>query len=480
VADPDDPIPFGVSAKTGRPLNALSDESIKALLEREREPGPEAAAHASRTGPGGVAFAVAGGIDANDLTQAGWGVIFGPGTDQKIKDALKPLLDHRKAGGAHPFVVYDGVSGFRSGDTAIKWLTRQGVRLDIVDPDLGVPFYLLIVAPPDSIPFEFQYVLDLYWAAGRVWFDKVEDFRQYADSVVRYETASTVPTTRQLALFAPEHDFDAATQAFNKHVAGPMIAGQGTAGHIGKRQKFKLQPFVGETATKSTLTKIFQGGIEGSQPSVLFSGGHGMAFEPDDDRLEKGQGALVCQDWEGFGEITKDHWFAASDLTDQAKVHGLIHFLFACYGGGCPERDNFDRLNNAPRKIAARPFLARLPQGLLSHQDGGALGVLAHIERAWAYSFQGDRGGSQIQGFRDVIGRLLRGERIGQATDAFNIRWAALSTQLADLHVELQRGADVPLKSLGQLWVARDDARNFMVLGDPAVRLRVEDMPEIA
>jgi len=137
-------------------------------------------------------------------------------------------------------------------------------------------------------------------------------------------------------------------------------------------------------------------------------------------------------------------------------------------------------MNKAPRQIAERPFFSRLPQALLSHQSGGALAVLAHIERAWAYAFQSTKGGSQIQGFRDVIGRLLRGERIGQATDTFNIRWSVLSTALAEVQLEKQNGAEVPLKTLGRLWVARDDARNFMIFGDPAVRLRVDDMPEIA
>ena len=56
----------------------------------------------------------------------------------------------------------------------------------------------------------------------------------------------------------------------------------------------------------------------------------------------------------------------------------------------------------------------------------------------------------------------------------------AAGEPLAELQVDLQHGADVPLKMLGQFWVARDDARNFMILGDPAVRLRVKDMPELA
>ena len=316
---------------------------------------------------------------------------------------------------------------------------------------------------------------------GRLWFDTPDEFRRYAESVVRYEKAATVPTTRQLALFAPEHEFDAATQLFNRQVAEPMRDGSGLKPvPVGQRQKFKLQSFLADSATKSELTRIFRGDLPGGAPAVLFSGGHGMAFDLGDARQIEKQGALVCQDWDRSGTITADHWFAASDVPADAKVHGLIHFMFACYGGGMPELDNYDRLNKEPKRIANRAFLSKLPQALLAHDAGGALASIAHVERAWAYSFQSEKGGGQIQGFREVLARLLNGDRVGQATDTFNMRWAALSTRLAELQVDLEHGADVPLKLLGQFWVARDDARNFLILGDPAVRLRVKDMPELA
>jgi hypothetical protein len=94
---------------------------------------------------------------------------------------------------------------------------------------------------------------------------------------------------------------------------------------------------------------------------LLFSGSHGVECTFDDTRQPEAQGAIVCQDWDGFGKIQEEHWFAGSDLPTDAKLHGV----------------------------------------------------------------------------------------------------------------------EVPMRRLGNLWVARDDARNFMTLGDPAVRLRVEDMPQI-
>src|SRR5262249_9112880 len=117
---------------------------------------------------------------------------------------------------------------------------------------------------------------------------------------------------------------------------------------------------------------------------------------------------------------------------------------------------------------------ARLPQRMLA---SGALAIVAHIDRAWSYSFQVGRSAPQIQEFRDVMVRVMKGERIGQCTDQFNLRWTVLSAELADaLRQQQVLPGQVSDAALANRWVARDDARNYVTLGDPAVRLRVECM----
>jgi hypothetical protein len=113
----------------------------------------------SRVDPANVSFAT---VDPSDLAQAGRGVIYASSVSQEVKDALAPLIDHRKAQ-AQPFKIFDGSDGYHPGDTANDWLKRRDARMDVVDPEKGVPFYLLLVDPPDELPFEFQYSLDIYW-----------------------------------------------------------------------------------------------------------------------------------------------------------------------------------------------------------------------------------------------------------------------------------------------------------------------------
>jgi len=481
------PVPFGVDADTGKFLDGVTPEAIEWLASstavEAKSPDSTKSVLESRADPSALAFAVSGDYDANDLSQVGWGIIFPANAQPGVKEALKPLLDLRQkqvtTGGTAPFKIYEGAEGYQPGMTARQWLAARGVSLNIVDPALGVPFFLLLVGTPDEIPFEFQYQLDIFWAVGRLQLAAPEDYAQYAKSIVAYETAAAVPNLRQLAVFAPEHEFDKATQMFNSMVAKPLVDGIPPWGKIGQRQKFGIVSYLADDAKKGALADILRGKAGGGPPALLLSGSHGMSFRADDARQPGMQGALVCSDWEGSGPINEKHWFAAQDVPADAKVQGLIHFFFACFGAGCPQFDNFNRMAAAPKQIAPKTMLARLPQALLAHKNGGALATLAHVDRAWAYSFVSDRGGAQLQGFRDVIGRLLRGDRVGQATDQFNVRWAALSTELSDSLQDKQLGKQVADAELASRWVARDDARNYIIFGDPAVRLRVEDMPEL-
>ena len=67
------------------------------------------------------------------------------------------------------------------------------------------------------------------------------------------------------------------------------------------------------------------------------------------------------------------------------------------------------------------------------------------------------------------------GDRVGQATDEFNKRWASLSTKLADT-LDNAGNNKVDPEVIGNMWVSRDDAHNYILIDDPAVQLRVDDI----
>ena len=161
-------------------------------------------------------------------------------------------------------------------------------------------------------------------------------------------------------------------------------------------------------------------------------------------------------------------------------MHGLITFHFACYGGGTPLCDNFPRQVGAkPPVIAPKPFVGMLPKRLLSHPQGSALAVIGHIERAWGTSITGlsrTQIRSRVQPFENMLGYILSGKPVGYALKDFNERTATLSTGLSQLLEDVRYGNKVSDIELGFVWLGRNDARNYILLGDPAVHLRVEDM----
>lgn len=469
----------GVEAETGRPLPPPENGSGARIVDIA---GGSMARFEDETVAGRHAASDCGvdtfGTDSSvenpeELDQAGWGIVFPAEVDaEPYKEALHPLLDLRRSQAGDLFRVFEKDAGIRPGEEATAWLARQGEGpgLAAVDPSRGVPYYLLIVASPEDVPMSFQYLLDVFWAVGRLHFDNMENYRRYAEALAQYEKGELIfQKSRRSVLFSTAHEFDRATAMFTRDVAKPFRDGSGSAGPLGKRQGFALTSLLERDARKSSLLAAL-GGAEGP-PSLLFSGTHGMTFGKDDPRQRDCQGALVCDDWEGYGAVTEDDWLSAGDLPASLRLNGMMHFLFACYGAGWEAVDTFrDGPDGRGRQIADKPAMARLPQAMLSR---GALSVIAHVDRAWSYSFRTPLGRPQSHPIRDVLTRLMQGKRIGNAIDQFNAQWSALTIPIAEI-MRNSAGDPATRSRLAKLWIIRDDVRNYAVLGDPAERIRMD------
>ena len=189
------------------------------------------------------------------------------------------------------------------------------------------------------------------------------------------------------------------------------------------------------------------------------------------------QGALICQEWQG-GVPLPAHYFAAADLPVTARLHGLIAFLFACYSGGTPTIDRFFQQGFVPRELTDTPFLSALPKALMARPGGGALACIAHIDRAWASSFNKRRIVTQIKPFEKAIERLLRGFPVGFALRDFSDRYARLSVDISNTLFRIEN-QEIPSDTFIDLmwdWIERNDAEGYVLIGDPAAHLRVDDL----
>lgn len=413
------------------------------------------------------------GLDPAKLDEAGWGVIFPSSADSEpLREALAPLLALRRAQAGKRqerfFREFAGDDGYREGESKVEFLARHKAGPGPADPE-KVPYYLLLVGDPEAIPFSFQYQLDVQYAVGRLCFDDLEDYRRYAESVVAAETGGTERRARA-CFFAPANTGDPVTTSTSAHLARPMASG------VRLDQPWKVETLLGEEATRDRLCGLFD-----EAPAFLFAACHGLGFAAGDPEQRERQGALVCQDWPGPGPegIDREHYVAAEDVGDQARVHGLVAFCFACFGAGTPRWDDFTRKSQGERRaLAPGAFLGRLPQRLLGHPRGGALAVVGHVERAWGFSVVWPEAGPQICTFESTLRRLLDGQPVGWAMEYFNQRYAELTSDLAAEVEALGFGKKLDEKVLAELWTASHDARNYMIIGDPAVRITALAAPE--
>lgn len=513
--------PLGLWQEDGKPLLEIDARAAAELAKGKlsQESKEQIGLYKAKRQSQVAHLGVVADIKAAELDQARWAVVINAFEDAALIEAVWPLIEHRMRqmkltpppvsfqpgedaktwharhteGGTQNLKDHWGkippVMIYRPDERHGQWLGRHGVAAGPVDPRRGVPYYLLLLGRPGpladgdnkQIPMNFQYLLDIFWGVGRLCFTddqgnhRIDDYKAYTERLITFELAQDARERlrKEVVYFSTRHDADIATIRSANELALPLTRWHENPENTPAKLGYTMRSFIEREATKDTLGKVLNVSGGDKPPAILFTAGHGLGLPLSDPKLVMHQGALITQDW-GGGTVKPEHWFAGEDL-GSARVDGMFAFLFACYGLGCPDLDEFiftsgTGVEEERPRVANFPLIAQLPQRLLAN---GALGVLGHVDRAWTFSFSGTepKVTAQSQPFEDVLGRLLKGKRAGDATDQFNTIQGDRAMTLTEELENIKFGKQVDDFELAKLWMARNDARNYALLGDPAARL---------
>ena len=143
-----------MSQSAAQQIREAIESADEVFMEASRK-GDAAGLAALYTEEGQLMPPNAGFQTGGQAIQAFWQAV----VDAGIKEALQPLLDHRqKAAGQKDeklFKVYEGDDGYLPGEDWESFRIRHKVKTGLAKPK-QMPYYLLIVGDPETIPYEFQ------------------------------------------------------------------------------------------------------------------------------------------------------------------------------------------------------------------------------------------------------------------------------------------------------------------------------------
>lgn len=455
----------GLDAETGGPL--IDPVSYKALSERVLEVyrPEERAKDAEDFRVAATSYGLYDEYELDDPQQAGWGLLVHADEADEMQERLKDLIDHRDG----RILLYDG-------EDPREWKEKNFAN--DVNPD-KFPFYVLIAGSPSKIPFELQFSLDILQSVGRIDFESPDDYGRYAKTVVDHETDQVPAPGKRAVFFAPRHDYP--TSQSESRMVRPLLKQMPQV--KGVPEDFVYEALRQDQATKENLLAALQPDDAQKTPALLFSSSHGIGVRKTDDNQRTLQGSIVCQN-RAFPLTPKQRtgFVSGYDVAEGFGLPGGIHFFFACYGAGSRTKSDFtryvptdiDRERLIRTEAKETDFVAYLPMRLLANPQGGALAVVGHVDPAWVHSFESPvTKGRRIFPFGFALAMLLRGKPVGYAVTAFNQKYSDLSTDLLSMIEDLEEDDVSPdPEDLGDLWICRNDAQNYAIIGDPAVRLR--------
>ena len=401
--------------------------------------------------------------DPGDPHTAGWTYLVNANDPQReeMERIVKPLAQHRGMEDPIAPLLYRG---------DIEDLLQDYYGLQLTADK--VPQYILILGGPDQIPFSVQSLVDTVAKVGRVAFDDLRDLEIYVEKLIRLENAPEPVVSAEAIVFAPDHGLPDPTYFSREFLAKPL------AEYVRDKIKILARTYLGWDATKENLKEAC-----GGTPALVFTASHGLGAVGEPFEAQKRYNGAIC--CEHDGPLTMESLFSANDIpTDVPFLEGAIFFQFACFGYGTPAQSDFAHwLDGVPKDYAESAFIAALPTKLLAHPRG-PIAYIGHLDTAFLHGFTDaedphilDRWHPRISPFVHGLNRMLRLQPCGFAMEDMHARYGLCNAKITRTY-DLQRRNRLewtPELKAGFLdnWILRGDSQNYMVLGDPAARLRI-------
>jgi hypothetical protein len=421
--------------------------------------------------------------DPNELSKQRWGIIAPEGERwDRILELIAPLMRVREeAQGATALVYRFSAEKERVVDSASAMRWKQETFWHQGGIEAHLPRYLLLLGDLDELPLEVQQVLSTDAFVGRLAFPSEAGYAAYVSKVLRWEERSE-REKRARMLFYTAWDGKPAISSAYYGLIDPNVRACRTGQSLGT---FPPTAEILELGSRQLALReqlLTQAAELG--PGVLFSLSHGATADRD-SRRER-QGALM---------LPSEGALLGKDVASRPFLPGGIWFFFACFSAGTPAFSSYEpwlrQLELRDPEVAQSlsselpqgetPFIAALPQAALANPDG-PLAVVGHVDLAWSYGFE-DHGHPTPSRFLGVLKALAEGGRAGAALHALQRFVNEASVELTLLQRRREAGTSLPQlpvdpKRWAELWMVRQDLSNYILLGDPAVRLPL-DLPRL-
>ena len=231
-------------------------------------------------------------------------------------------------------------------------------------------------------------------------------------------------------------------------------------------------------ATKTELTAS----LLKDKPAIVYTASYGMLAKGQPLEVQRKSTELsVCQP--SHNELPEKWYFTGDDVPlDRPFLEGSVFFQFACFGYGTPANSDINCWYDQPGLISEQDFVAALPKKLLSHPRG-PIAFLGHLDTALLVGFDVNDDhdpvgsmGKHMEPFISAVKNLLDTQPVGLAMRDMYARCILLNDELSNFYDDVKSKETSVVSSadwLAETFVSRNDARNYMVFEDPAVRIHM-------